>query len=74
MHMPYTLDWDGEHVPEQLKRLPPGRYVLIEADADDVSLSNEEETGLIEALEAARAGQTRTLDEVRARVADFLSK
>ena len=74
MHMPHTLDWDGEHLPEQLKRLPPGRYVLIEADASEVRLSREEETGLIEALEAARAGQGRTLDEVRARVADFLSK
>ncbi len=48
MHMPHTLDWDGEHLPEQLKRLPPGRYVLIEADASEVRLSREEETGLIE--------------------------
>ena len=39
MHMPHTLDWDGEHLPEQLKRLPPGRYVLIEADASEVRLS-----------------------------------
>jgi len=28
MDVPRKLDWDGKHLPEELKRLPPGRYVL----------------------------------------------
>jgi hypothetical protein len=73
MNMPHTLDWDGEHVPEALKQLPPGRYVLVEVDAA-LSLSAEEENGLREALSTAEAGEGRTLAEVRSRVRQTLSK
>jgi hypothetical protein len=71
MNMPHTLDWDGEHLPEELKQLPPGRYVLIEVDASP-SLSSDEESGLREALSAARAGEGRTLAEVRSPVQQTL--
>ena len=73
MNMPHTLDWDGEHLPEALKQLPPGRYVLVEVDAAP-SLSAEEENGLREALSAVQAGEGRTLAEVRSRVQRTLSK
>jgi hypothetical protein len=73
MHMPYTLDWDGEHVPEELKELPPGRYVLTEVD-QTVPLSAEEESGLREAFAASRAGQGRSLAEIRAALDRILPK
>jgi hypothetical protein len=60
----YTVDWDGEHLPGQLKQLPPGRYVLTGVD-ETVTLSNEEENGFRDALGAVRAGQGRSLVDVR---------
>jgi hypothetical protein len=73
MYMPCTVDWDGEHLPEQLKELPPGRYVLTEVD-EAVTLSNEEEDGLRDALRAVGAGQGRSLAEVRGAVERILPK
>ena len=60
-----VVEWNGQDVPEQLRRLPPGRYVLASVD-ESVALSDEEEAGLIAALKSA---ETRVLshDDVMVR-------
>ncbi len=52
------IDWDGEKLPEELKRLSPGRYVI------EPMLSVEEETGLMSALDQLDAGRGLSLADV----------
>jgi hypothetical protein len=52
--MAIVLDWNGKDLPEQLRALPAGRYVLFPLD-ELVELSPEEEAGLLSALDHARA-------------------
>ena len=47
-----VVEWNGRDVPEQLRELPAGRYVLARVD-EAVALSPEEEAGLIAALKSA---------------------
>jgi hypothetical protein len=60
-----VVEWNGQDVPEQLRTLPAGRYVVAPVD-ESVTLSDEEESGLIAALKSA---ETRVLshDDVMAR-------
>jgi hypothetical protein len=60
-----VVEWNGQDLPEQLRELPAGRYVLAPVD-ESVALSDEEEAGLIAAL---RSSETRVLshDEVMSR-------
>jgi hypothetical protein len=62
--MPQVLHWNGEDVPDELRRLPAGRYVVQRVD-DVPALSPEEEEGLREALASLRAGRGRTPNELR---------
>jgi hypothetical protein len=59
-----VVEWNGQDLPEQLRDLPAGRYVLAAVD-ESVLLSTEEERGLIAALKSA---ETRVVahDEVMA--------
>jgi hypothetical protein len=61
-----VVEWNGQDLPEQLRELPAGRYVLAPVD-EAIALSDEEEIGLIAALKSA---ETRVLshDEVMRRV------
>jgi hypothetical protein len=59
-----VLHWNGKDVPEELRELPAGRYV-IEAIDDVTTLSPEDEDGLRSALASLRAGKGRTLSQVR---------
>ena len=73
------IEWDGKHVPEELRQLPPGRYLIGPAyEIWDDELTPEEEAGLQHALDQAEAGQVRPLDEVmreiRSRVRHPLKK
>jgi hypothetical protein len=56
------IEWDGRQMPEQLRGLPPGRY-LIEP-LDDVNLTPEEEAGIAAALDAIDAGRGISLADV----------
>jgi hypothetical protein len=60
-----VVEWNGQDVPEQLRNLPAGRYVLAPVD-EAAALTPEEEAGLIAALKSA---ETRVLahDDVMAR-------
>jgi hypothetical protein len=64
--MPSTriLHWNGKDVPNELRELPAGRYV-VEAVDDVAPLSQEDDEGLRQALASLRAGKGRTLAQVR---------
>ncbi len=61
------IDWDGKGMPEELRRLPPGRYLVEPVDTAP-KLSDEEEDGLRRALESLRAGKGVSLEEARRRI------
>lgn len=47
------IEWDGQHVPDELQHLPPGRYVL---QAAEDALTAEEKVGLAVGLSELDAG------------------
>lgn len=50
-----VIEWDGTHLPRELRELPPGRYVV--APVDEVfELTPEEDAGVRAALDEADAG------------------
>lgn len=55
------IDWDGRHVPEELRQLPPGRYVV---EPVTVPLTVEEEDGICDALDALDAGRSASFEDV----------
>ena len=59
-----VLQWNGKDLPEELRELPPGRYVLEPADVVP-TLTDDEEEGLRQALASLRAGKGRTAEQVR---------
>lgn len=61
------INWNGSDLPEALRHLPAGRYVM-EPLNESLALSPEEEEGLIQALESLRAGRGVDHEQVRARV------
>jgi hypothetical protein len=62
-----VLTWNGTDLPESLRHLPPGRYVLEPVD-DVPPLTPDQEAGIIQALRSADAGKGSTTAEVRARL------
>ena len=63
------LEWNGRDVPEELRSLPAGRYVVEPVD-EVPQLTEEEERGLEAALAAARRGDVFTVEEARRKVRD----
>ena len=59
-----VLHWNGKDIPEELRELPAGTYV-VEAIENAPTLTPDEDRGLAEALASLRAGESRTLDQVR---------
>ena len=58
-----VIDWDGTHVPSELRKLPPGRYVV--EPVDEISdLAPEEEEGILAALGQLDAGKGVPLNDV----------
>jgi len=53
---PRVIDWDGSHLPEALRELPPGRYAVEPID-DLPPLTPEEDAGLLAALDQLDAGR-----------------
>ena len=54
------IEWDGQDLPDELRRLPPGRYVL-EAAADNATA--EELAGLLIGLDELDAGNEIGIDD-----------
>lgn len=57
------IDWDGTKLPKNVLPLPPGLYLLTSVD-DDTRMSEEEELGVMQALDEMEAGQVFDYDEV----------
>lgn len=57
------IDWDGTHVPEDLRKLPPGRYLVSDPYRDD-EITEEEEAGVLLAIEEMEAGHVIPLEDV----------
>jgi hypothetical protein len=62
--MTVVLNFDGKELPEEMRSLPSGRYVLQSVD-EVFPLSAEEEAGLDEAAHALDAGEGLTPEELR---------
>ena len=69
---PVVIQWDSASLPveirswlpEGLRGLPPGRY-LIEPFLDDDDLTSEEEHSLLQAMQEIEAGQGVPWEHVR---------
>lgn len=55
------MDWDGHDLPDELRRLPPGRY-LVEAAPD--ALTPAEEAGIVAGLDELEAGGGIELEDL----------
>lgn len=71
--MAHVVEWDGENVPDEMRSLPPGRYLLESLD-EAAALTPEEEEGIRQAMASLAAGRGHSLEEVRARVLDTLKR
>jgi hypothetical protein len=67
------LHWNGKDIPEELRELPAGTYVLEAVDKAPM-LTPDEEQGLVEALASLRAGDGRSGDQVRQTIASLLRR
>lgn len=71
--MSVLLNWNGKELPEELRGLPSGRYVLESVDKV-LDLMPEEEEGLEEAARSLDAGEGFSLDEVKRRLHGILPR
>ena len=71
--MSRVLKWNGRDLPEELRELPPGRYVVESVDSAP-ELTAEQEDDLIAALREADEGQGISLDEARQRIDSALKR
>jgi hypothetical protein len=71
--MDVVVEWDGVDIPEKLRELPKGRYIIVSVD-EAPALSDEQEAGLEAALASIRDGRGVSLDEARARVTSRLDR
>ena len=60
-----VVTWNGKDVPDELRELPAGRYVVEAIDDEAPALSPDEDAGIEAALESYRQG--RTVDAMHAR-------
>ena len=78
---PVVIQWDSASLPaevrpllpEGLRGLPPGRY-LIEPLPDDDDLTAEEEQGLLQAIREIEAGQAVPWEQVRAESRNLIAE
>jgi len=61
------MDWNGNEIPDALKNLPPGRYV-IEPLEDVFELTPEQEDGILQAMDEVEAGRGVPFEEVLQRL------
>jgi hypothetical protein len=60
--MAVIVNWNGVDVPEELKALKKGRYVLVPID-EPPELTDEQEAGLEAAMASIREGHGLSRDE-----------
>ncbi len=71
--MSTVVDWDGKALPEELRALPKGRYVMVAVD-EAPELTPEQDAGLEAALTSLRTGHGVPLDEARKRADSALGR
>jgi len=72
--MSRVMDWDGKTLPDEMRSLPPGRYV-VEAVSPASALTADEDAGLEEAISAVNAGEKGlSLDDVRQSIRPLLKR
>jgi len=71
--MSAVLNWDGVQLPEELRVLPKGRYVVVSID-DAPELTPAREAGLESALASVRAGQGVSSEDARKRIEAVLGR
>ncbi len=71
--MARVLKWNGKDLPDELRSLPAGRYVVEPVD-EAPALTPEEEAGLVEALHALDRGEGESTKEVRRAVDEALKR
>jgi len=59
-----VVHWNGKDVPDELRELPAGTYVVEPVDRAPTP-TQEEEDGLRAAMASLRAGKGRTVEQVR---------
>ena len=66
-----AIDWDGTHLPDELRLVPPGAYLVTFVE-DIHELTPEEEAGILEAMDDIEAGHgipyEEAMRELRARI------
>jgi hypothetical protein len=65
--MNVVVDWNGKDLPDELKELPAGRYVVEPVD-DAPLLTEEEDEGLREAMRSLARGEGMPGELVRRRL------
>jgi hypothetical protein len=68
-----VLKWNGKDLPDELRSLPEGRYV-VEAIDEAPALTPEEAKGLVEALEAIDRGEGESAKQVRRAISRALKR
>ena len=68
-----VLHGNGKDIPEELRELPAGTYV-VEAVDSAPAFPPDEDQGLAEALASLRAGEGRTVEQVRQTIASILRR
>jgi hypothetical protein len=58
------LHWNGKDLPDELRDLSPGTYIVESVDQPAL-LTHDEESGLHAALASLQAGKGRTLEQVQ---------
>ena len=67
------MSWNGDDLPDELRDLPAGRYVVTPVD-EARELSAEEDAGLQQAMSSLRAGEGLDHEDVRNRIATKLKR
>jgi hypothetical protein len=68
-----VLKWNGRDLPDELRELPPGRYVVESVDVAP-ELTPEQEQDLSAAIDEADAGSGISLEDARARIEQTLKR
>jgi hypothetical protein len=72
-NMTRVVDWNGKDIPEGLRSLPPGRYVVEQVEEAPV-LTPDEEEGIREAIRSLEAGEGRSQGQVRSALSAALER
>ncbi len=71
--MPVVVKWNGNDLPEELRALPAGRYVIEPVD-ELPALMPDEDAGIQTALDALRRGEGVGSAEVQQRLDALLKR